>query len=124
MIVRKKPIVLSFRRAVNAELIQTLEGAVTALPGDAILTGTKGESWPVKSTTFQDTYVSNDVDGTCYKRAIDVVATQMSEPFEVVVGWSAEPLKGSPGDYKLEYGPGDYGIVRADIFDETYEVVA
>lgn len=46
----------------------------------------------------------------------------MEQPFEVRVGWAAEPLKGKAGDYHVTYSPGEFGCVAADIFDETYEI--
>ena len=119
----KKPIVLKFRRATAEEVIQTLEGPVTALPGDAVLTGTKGENWPIKAPLFAESYNFDEGTGSCSKKPIAVEVECMTEPFEVIVGWSTEPLKGKAGDYRVTYGPNDYGCVAAAIFAETYERV-
>ena len=45
----------------------------------------------------------------------------MQEPFQVKVSWSADLLQGEAGDFLVQYGPGDYGVVGAEIFKETYK---
>lgn len=119
----KKAIPLSFRRATADEVINTLEGPVTAQAGDAVLTGTKGEQWPIPAAKFAATYDFDEAAGTCSKKPIVVEVQRMDAAFEVRVGWADEPLKGKAGDYKVTYGPGDFGCVDAEIFAQTYEVV-
>ena len=118
----KKPVVLKFRRATGTEVINTLEGPVTAGEGDAVLTGTKGESWPIGAEIFFNTYDIDEKNGSCSKKFLIVEAEQMNEPFLVNVVWSKEPIYGNSGDYRITYGPGDYGVVSKEIFDETYVV--
>ena len=43
----KKPIPLEYRVTEKDETIQTKEGPVNAAAGDAIMTGTEGENWPI-----------------------------------------------------------------------------
>ena len=53
---RKKPVVIE---AVQTEVevqIKTLEGTMTANPGDWIITGVKGEKYPCKPDIFTATY--------------------------------------------------------------------
>lgn len=57
------------------------------------------------------------------KKPVVVQVEQMSAAFEVSVSWSGQPLRGNAGDYKVVYGPGDFGVVARDIFDETYVVL-
>ena len=116
----KKPIPLQFRYAEGNEVIQTKEGSVSARPGDAIMTGTKGEQWPIPAESFAQTY---DVlkPGIASKKNIPVFAKEMRQPFQVKVSWSSDLLQGEAGDFLVEYGPGDYGVVGAEIFGETYE---
>ena len=116
----KKPIPLDFRYAEQKEVVQTKEGPVNASPGDAIMTGTKGENWPIPAEKFKQTY---DVlsPGKAAKKNIPVFAKEMQEPFQVKVSWSADLLQGEPGDFLVQYGPGDYGVVGAEIFRETYK---
>nr|WP_248720232.1 PGDYG domain-containing protein [Convivina intestini] len=54
--VRKKPIICYARIATKVEYIQTLEGTMKAEVGDYIITGVKGEHWPVKPDIFDQTY--------------------------------------------------------------------
>lgn len=65
---RKKPIEVVVElvplegRAVQ---IETLEGVMTANPGDYIITGIKGERYPIKPDIFCATYdiIAEDVNG-------------------------------------------------------------
>ena len=50
--VLKRPIPLSARFTTTPGTCQTLEGNVRYQPGDAILTGTRGEQWPVRRDLF------------------------------------------------------------------------
>ena len=117
----KLPIPLEFRYAEADETIDTKEGPVGANAGDAIMTGTEGEQWPIPAEKFAQTY--NDLgDGTAAKKNIPVFAKQMMVPFKVKVSWSNDLLQGEPGDYLVQYGPGDYGVVGREIFAKTYKV--
>ena len=55
---RKKPVVISARlwSGDSALTISTLEGEMTASPGDYIITGVKGERYPCKPDIFEATY--------------------------------------------------------------------
>ena len=120
----KKPIPLAFRIAQSPEIVQTKEGPVQAELGAYIMTGTKGENWPIPADQFNYDILSQDGDtGTAAKKKIIVFAKEMNEHFEVKVSWSASTLKGKSGDYLVQYGPGDYGVVDKEIFNETYSVL-
>lgn len=93
-----------------------------ARAGDVILTGTRAERWPIARERFEQTYVTEGVN-LCRKKPLIVDVTQMAEPFQVTVGWSNAPLYGKPGDWLVTYGPDDHGVVDADIFQETYELL-
>ena len=84
------------------------------------MTGTEGEQWPIPAEKFEQTY---DVlePGIAAKKNIPVFAKEMPEPFQVKVSWSEDLLQGEAGDYLVEYGPGDYGVVGAEIFRKTYK---
>ena len=115
----KKPIPLEYRVAEVDETIQTKEGPVNAVAGDAIMTGTEGENWPIPAEKFAETY---DVlePGLAAKKNISVFAKEMTEPFQVKVSWSENLLQGEAGDYLVQYGTGDYGVVGAEIYRKTY----
>jgi hypothetical protein len=53
---RKKPVVIEAERMNVRVIIKTLEGEMTAEPGDWIITGVKGEKYPCKPDIFEMTY--------------------------------------------------------------------
>lgn len=56
----KKPVVIEAYQT-NVEVkIETLEGVMTAQPGDWIITGVKGEKYPCKPDIFEQTYMPVD----------------------------------------------------------------
>jgi hypothetical protein len=117
----KKPIPVVFELAGEDKTIETKEGSVRAMAGDAIMTGVEGEQWPIPIEKFNQTY--DDLgDGTASKKDIPVFVKEMSEPFQVKVSWSDDLLSGEAGDYLVQYGPGDYGVVGKDIFLKTYKL--
>ncbi len=52
----KKPIPIKAYPADREMIIHTLEGDMKAMPGDYIITGVKGEQYPVKKEIFEETY--------------------------------------------------------------------
>lgn len=52
----KKPIIVEAYQVFNEQKIVTPEGIMTASPGDWIVTGIKGEKYPVKPEIFEKTY--------------------------------------------------------------------
>lgn len=53
---RKRPVVIEAIRTDAPVTIETLEGVMTASPGDYIITGVKGERYPRKPDIFEATY--------------------------------------------------------------------
>ena len=47
---------------------------------------------------------------------------QLETPVEVTLGAGRGVLRGAPGDWLVQYGPGDFGVVAADVFGQTYRV--
>ena len=53
---RKRPVIIEAYQT-NVEIkIETLEGTMTASPGDWIITGVKGEKYACKPDIFEETY--------------------------------------------------------------------
>lgn len=126
--VMKKPMTVLVRFAGGNGDLKTLEGIVAYEQGAALLTGQHGDVWPVERSIFNATYMAVDdttfgEDGTYQKRDIKVLATQLSQVTSVEVGYASNPIKGMPGDWLVQYGTDDYGIVSADIFEETYDIL-
>lgn len=126
--VRKKiyPVRVAF--ASCGGVLQTLEGPVSYQPGDALVTGLAGESWPVAPERFRAAYqpVKADdwADGEYLTRPVKALALQMHAPFRLSRGGAAgDCLHGQAGDWLLQYGTDDYGIVRRKLFEQIYEII-
>lgn len=108
--------------------IGTLEGIVHAGTGDAIVTGMFGEHWPVGREFFDARYkavspLEAGAPGSYLSLPIEVIATPVHGPFEVVLADGHSRLHGQSGDWLVDYGNGDLGIVNAGIFKATYEIL-
>jgi hypothetical protein len=53
---KKKPVIIDAVQVSETVQIETLEGVMTASPGDWIITGVKGEKYPCKPDVFEMTY--------------------------------------------------------------------
>jgi len=124
---RKRVLEVQVEFADSAMVVQTLEGPVTAGPGDAIITGIRGERWPVSSKRFALKYepvppLVAGQDGRYRTRSIIVHAVAMQEAFAVTLPDKSSRLEGRAGDWLVDYGDGSLGAVAAEIFAATYEV--
>jgi len=108
--------------------VGTREGVVHAEAGDAIVTGMFGEHWPVGRDFFDAKYeavspLQAGAPGSYLSLPIEVIATPMHAPFEVVLADGHSRLHGQSGDWLVDYGDGNLGIVNAEIFKATYEIL-
>lgn len=108
--------------------VETLEGVVTADPDAAIVTGAGGERWPVSPERFEQRYepvapTLAGESGTYLSLPNTVLAVQLDERFEVILSDGESKLAGDPGDWLVDYGDGSLGVVAAEIFAATYDVV-
>lgn len=125
--VRKRPLPVQVVFAAEAGRLQTLEGPVGYLAGDAMLTGPLGEQWPVRRAQFEATYeplpdTRLGGAGAYRKRPQVILARRLEAPATVSVG-RGDPITGRPGDWLVQYGPGEFGIVAEAVFAKTYELV-
>ncbi len=123
---RTRPIEVSVEIAQVGQSVPTAEGDVDARPGDAIVTGVRGERWPVSRSRFLRTYDAER--GTCagdsgfYRKRVRMVrALQVHEQFKVVIEEGERELIGQPGDWLLDHGNGVLGVVADEVFDLIYE---
>jgi hypothetical protein len=128
IIARKREQVIHARFAPQACTVHTQEGLVHAKPGDAILTGTAGETWRVSQSHFRLKYrpvppVEDGEAGAYQSLPNRILALQMQEPFEVILADGVSHLNGHAGDWLVDYGDGSLGIVTQAIFATTYEVL-
>jgi hypothetical protein len=108
--------------------VQTSEGVVHAMPGDAIITGTAGEHWRVSRARFSDKYrpVPPTVAGEAGQYVSlpnRIMALPMTGPFEVLLADGVSRLRGGAGEWLVDYGDGSLGIVSEAIFATTYEII-
>ena len=125
---RKRPLPVSVEFAAAAGVLRTLEGPVRYRAGDALVTGIAGERWPIGRAKFVAAYepIAPTVSGNAgayRRRPLVVWARRMNEPFRVRVGCADDPLLGGPGDWLVQYGADDYGIVAADLFGRIYALL-
>jgi len=116
----KKSVPIKYRIASEAGTTQTKEGPVRHEAGHAIMTGTQGEEWPVAPEKFKELYDTDEKAGTATPKRIAKTAKLADHDGTVKASWGdLEYKKGQ--DYIVRHGPGDYGVVKKDIFANTYE---
>lgn len=108
--------------------MQTPEGLVHAKAGDAIVTGTAGETWRVSRARFPHKYrpvppLRAGEPGAYLSLRNRILALQMHSPFEVALADGISHLTGRAGDWLVDYGDGSFGIVTQPIFATTYEIL-
>ena len=99
--------------------IETLEGPVRYKAGSYIMTGPKGEQYPITPERFAELKDDNG-DGTASPKKIPKLAKLADHDGIVNTSWG-EPLHYTSGnDYIVRHGQNDYGVVKKDIFTKTY----
>jgi hypothetical protein len=126
MRVVKRPLSLRVAFAPQGGTCDTLEGPVGYRTGDAVLTGVRGEHWPVRRDLFLASYspeppTEAGQDGLYRKNPSVALALQLDRDTRVPVGWQPDALHGHPGDWLLRYDDGSHGVLQDAIFRETYE---
>ena len=118
----KRPAKEKYEIAKAPGTIQTLEGPVKYPAGFYIMTGPKGEQYPISPERFKD--LKDDLgNGICTPKKIIKVAKLADHSGAVDTSWG-EKLNYNPGeDYIVRHGENDYGVVKKDIFSQTYEIV-
>ena len=125
---RKRAVEVQVEFAATGGTLSTMEGPVTYSAGDALLTGTEGERWPVARGTFDLTYAPvaptrPGKPGRYRKRPLIVWAKLMTEAFDVTLDRDRGSLSGEPGDWLVQYAPADFSVVSARVFAQTYELL-
>ena len=118
----KRPAREPYEIADRPGTIDTLEGPVRYPAGYYIMTGPKGERYPISPERFREIKVDNG-DGTASPKPIKKLAKVADHSGTVDTSWG-EKLQYDPEvDVIVRHGPGDYGVVKVDIFKQTYERV-
>jgi len=118
----KRPAKERYEIASEPGTIDTLEGPVKYPKGYYIMTGPKGEQYPISPEKFND--LKDDLgDGVCTPKKIIKVAKLADHSGSVDTSWG-EKLHYNPGeDVIVRHGENDYGVVKKDIFAQTYEKI-
>ena len=99
--------------------LDTLEGPVKYKKGYYIVTGPKGEKYPIPPEKFNELKTDNG-DGTASPKKIVKLAKLADHDGSVNTSWG-EVLNYKKGeDYIVRHGSNDYGVVKKDIFQKTY----
>ena len=115
----KKANPVKYQTAETSGSLKTLEGPVKYEVGYKIITGPKGEQYPIPPEKFSGLYDDNG-DGTATPKKIIKLAKLADHDGVVNTSWG-EPLNYTANnDYIVKHGPNDYGVVKKDIFPQTY----
>lgn len=115
----KKPTPEKYEIAQQDGVIKTLEGPVNYKKGYYILTGPKGEQYPIPPEKFAD-LKDDQGNGICTPKKIYKVAKLADHSGSVDTSWGEKLQYNTGEDYIVRHGPNDYGVVKKDIFNQTY----
>ena len=110
---------VNYELAQDSGTVDTLEGPVKYEAGHYIMTGPKGEKYPIGPEKFKTLYDDNG-DGTATPKKIEKIAKLADHDGVIHTTWG--DLNYTTGnDYIVRHGHNDYGAVKKDIFAQTYE---
>ena len=115
----KHPTPIHYKTAKHPGTVDTLEGPVDYQEGHKIITGPKGEKYPVSPEKFADYYDDNE-DGTATPKKIFKRAKLADHHGVVKASWGDLNYKAGE-DVIVRHGENDYGVVKKDIFAQTYD---
>lgn len=117
----KKASPVPYQVADSDGTIKTLEGPVSYKAGAYIMTGPKGEQYPITPERFKELY-NDDNNGKATPKKIIKLAKLADHDGTVPTSWG-DPLHYTSGnDYIVRHGANDYGVVKKDIFAQTYVI--
>lgn len=118
----KRPAKERYEIATEPGTIDTLEGPVKYPAGYYIMTGPKGEQYPITPEKFAE--LKDDLgDGVCTPKKIIKFAKLADHSGSVDTSWGEKLYYNTGKDVIVRHGENDYGVVKKDIFAQTYERV-
>ncbi len=116
----KKPAKEHYEIAAEPGTIQTLEGPVNYEAGFYIMTGPKGEQYPITPQRFKE-LKDDQGNGICTPKKIIKLAKLADHDGSVPTSWGETMHYTTGNDYIVKHGANDYGVVKKDIFTQTYD---
>lgn len=122
----KKPIAVQVSFATAAGTLQTLEGPVAYVRGDALATGVAGERWPIPRDRFERTYSPAEpddamgLDGRFTKIPVVVQARRTERACRITLSGERGILEAKAGDWIVTAPDGEVWVVDDEIFRESY----
>ena len=116
----KKATPVPYKIAQQDGIIETLEGPVNYKADYYIMTGPKGEQYPITPQKFVTLYTDNK-DGTATPVKIEKLAKLADHDGVVHTSWGDKLHYTKGNDYIVKHGTNDYGAVKKDIFRTTYD---
>jgi hypothetical protein len=124
--VKDECVVVQFARTVGR--IGSAVGENVFATGDALVTGSTGDSWVVSRARFDAKYrpeppTRAGEDGHYRNLPVTVLAKPMTGAFTVARSAGGDVLRGEPGDWLVQYAPGDHGVVARARFERVYRLL-
>lgn len=128
-VARKRNIPVQVGFSDTAGEVRTLEGVASYGAGSAIVTGGRGEQWPIERAAFEDKYRPGDgirmgEDGEYFPLPRSVTAIQLPAPASFALSNNRGMLSGRAGDWLVQHADGDIGVVARDVFETSYTLDA
>jgi hypothetical protein len=115
----KKPAQEKYTIAQEPGTVDTLEGPVNYEAGHYIMTGPKGEQYPITPEKFHS-LKDDQGHGLATPKKIPKIAKLADHDGVIHTSWG--DLNYTAGnDYIVRHGENDYGAVKKDIFQQTYD---
>jgi hypothetical protein len=84
------------------------------------MTGPKGEKYPITPDRFKE--LKDDLgNGVASPKKIVKLAKLADHDGSVPTSWGETLHYTAGNDYIVKHGPNDYGVVKKDIFAQTYD---
>ena len=120
--------VVSVRFASAAGVLASAVGLNHYAPGDALITGSTGDAWCVSRDRFDPKY--RPCDGTVHGQPgryrnvpVPLYAKRVDYAFQIARRAGGDLLRGTAGDWAVQYAPGDYGLIEQTRFARVYRVL-
>lgn len=120
--VQKKIFETQYRIADVPGTIETLEGPTKYKAGEYIMTGTEGEQYAISPERFHE--LKTDLgNGRCINKVKPMTAKLADHDGDLTTpdGRVLEYKAGK--NYIVRYGKDDYGVVKLNIFSNTYDII-